>query len=108
MRAVRESLPTLVVSCLHDFAAEAPNGVEFRRRGRIHDQNFARYTRFAGSESHSLSGIARAYGPNTSLALLFGQKANSIVGAADLKCADWLQAFELQIYLGRSVVVQSN
>ena len=77
-------------------------------RGRVHDEHFAGNAGLLRGERDSLGGVAGADGPDSAAALLFRQKADGVVCAANLERADGLQAFQLQIDFGRAVVVQAN
>jgi hypothetical protein len=88
--------PAFLVRRLDDGRAEPLDGVQLRRRGRVHDEDTARGASHPGGKRHALRGVARADGPDALRELVGRQVSNRVVGAADLERADRLERLEFQ------------
>src|SRR4029077_18664855 len=108
MCAVRQCLPAVVVRCFHDLPAEAPYRVKLGCGSGGDYQHPARDASLARRERDSLRGVASTHRPDPAPTLCFRQQAHRVVGTPDLKRPNRLQALELQVNLGGSVVIQAH
>ena len=106
--ALAEGLPALIPGSFDDLAAETANGVELGLRSGFNHENFRGDAGAASGEGHTLGSVAGADGPDTVAALVFGEEADGVPGAANFEGADGLEALELEIDFGGAVVVEAD
>jgi hypothetical protein len=65
-------------------------------------------TCLARCQRHALRGVPGANGPNSPPPLLLRYEAHGVVRAPNLERSNRLEAFELQVDLGRPIVIQPH
>src|SRR5215469_11300319 len=106
--ACAERFPAFVIARLDDLSTESADRVQLGSGRSIHGEDLARHARFVGSERDPLRGIARADRPDSLAAPLIGKQTHGVICAANLERTDGLEAFQLQIDLGRTIVIKTD
>src|SRR3954453_22689839 len=86
-----------------DLAAEALDRVDLGDRRSVGHDDDALDTQLPGRPGDALRHVAGAGGPDTPSERLFSSGLHGVVRATKLERADGLQAFKLEIDLGRAI-----